>query len=209
MSDGYHEMIKRLLDGELRLADLPPALRAEGEEALRWLAALDRTPVRLSDALDARVMASVRRRAASPARRAWRWLSGAREVRVRLHPWRVGLLAAAATVLVIVVGGPQRAAAPASGTERAFVRFALFAPDARQVTVAGTFNQWDYTAAPLLRPAANGLWVATLAVPVGQHQYVFIVDGNRVVTDPSAPSVDDGFGSRNSVLAVSAQGAAL
>src|SRR5712692_847882 len=60
--------VKQLLDGDLSLADLPPELRAEGEEALRLLAAVDRTPVTLSPALDARVMALVRQHAKSPAR---------------------------------------------------------------------------------------------------------------------------------------------
>jgi hypothetical protein len=32
------------------------------------------------------------------------------------------------------------------------------------------------------------------------------VDGQRWETDPAAPTVDDGFGRRNSVVAVSAQG---
>jgi hypothetical protein len=51
------------------------------------------------------------------------------------------------------------------------------------------------------------VWSTTLALPVGQHQYAFVVDGRRWVADPAAPAVDDGFGRRNSVLAVTAQGA--
>jgi len=35
------------------------------------------------------------------------------------------------------------------------------------------------------------------------------VDGARWVVDPAAPAVDDGFGRRNSVVAVTAQGAHL
>jgi len=77
--------VKQLLDGDLSLADLPPELRAEGEEALRLLAAVDRTPVTLSPALDARVMALVRQHAKSPARRAWRWLNTPRDLELRLR----------------------------------------------------------------------------------------------------------------------------
>ena len=40
--NGFHPQVKQLLDGEIRLTDLPPALRAEGEEALRLLGAVDR-----------------------------------------------------------------------------------------------------------------------------------------------------------------------
>src|SRR5436309_13367731 len=74
MSKTYHPLVKGLLDGERSLADLPPELRAESDEAERLLGAVDRTPLFLSPALDARVMAEVRRRAASPVRRALRRL---------------------------------------------------------------------------------------------------------------------------------------
>jgi len=33
MTTGYHPLVKRLLDGELSLAELPPELQGEGEEA--------------------------------------------------------------------------------------------------------------------------------------------------------------------------------
>jgi 1,4-alpha-glucan branching enzyme len=88
-----------------------------------------------------------------------------------------------------------------------FVRFVLYAPGAKRVAVAGTFNQWDQTTAPLVPAGTGGVWSTTLALPVGQHQYAFVVDGRRWVADPAAPAVDDGFGRRNSVLAVTAQGA--
>ena len=59
---------------------------------------------------------------------------------------------------------------------------------------------------PLVRTTGDGVWTATLTLPVGQHQYTFVVDGTQWVPDPSAPAIDDGFGRRNSVLAVTAQG---
>src|SRR3979490_2788705 len=75
MMKTYHPQVKRLLDGELTLADLPRELRAEGEEALRLVAAVDRAPVTLPPALDARVMAVVRQHARSPGGRVWRGLA--------------------------------------------------------------------------------------------------------------------------------------
>src|SRR5438034_10115795 len=85
MTQAYHQLVKRMLDGELSLSDLPPELRAEGAEALRLLGAVDRTPVLLPLQLDARVMAEVRRRARSPVRRAWRRLVEPRDVELRLR----------------------------------------------------------------------------------------------------------------------------
>src|SRR5256886_14461723 len=74
MTREFHPLVKRLLDGELTLGDLPLELRTEGEEALRLLAALDSTPVTLSPLLDAPVRAPARPRAGSPttARQAFR-----------------------------------------------------------------------------------------------------------------------------------------
>jgi hypothetical protein len=217
MTTRYHPLVKRLLDGELSLAALPPELRAEGEEALRLVAAVDRTPVALSPVVEERVMAAVRRHAASPGKRAWRWLNTPRDVelRLRVRPWTVwaGALAAAAA-LALLLGRP--APEPVPGTQArggtrdsVFVRFVLYAPGARRVAVAGTFNQWDRGAAPLVPAGTSGVWTTTLALPVGQHQYAFVVDGARWVADPGAPAVDDGFGRRNSVVAVTAHGAQL
>src|SRR2546430_5535764 len=84
MTETFHPLVKRLLDGELSLGDLPPGLRGEGAEALRLLGAVDRTPVALSVQLEARVMAEVRRRARSPMRRIWRGLVEPRDIELRL-----------------------------------------------------------------------------------------------------------------------------
>jgi hypothetical protein len=211
----YQMAIKRLLDGELTLAELPPELRAEGEEALRLIGALDRSAVTLSPGLTAQVMADVRRHAKSPARRAWRWLAAPREVelRLRIRPWAVGAALAAAAALALLVATPQAPSptgivtTPVAAANVVFVRFVLHAPGAKRVTVAGTFNQWDQDAAPLVPAGTSGVWTTTLAVPVGQHQYAFVVDGRRWVADPAAPAVNDGFGRRNSVVAVTTQGA--
>jgi len=205
---GYHPLVKQVLDGELSLADLPRDLRAEGEEAVRLIQAADDAPVTLSPAVEQRVMAAVRAHASSPARRAWRWLDAPRDVelRVRVRPWVVwsGALAAAAALAILFL---RPAASPTPSTQVAsrdsvFVRFVLYAPGARRVAVAGTFNQWDQSAAPLVPAGTSGVWTTTLALPVGQHQYAFVVDGERWVVDPGAPSVDDGFGRRNSLVSV-------
>jgi len=216
MTLGYHPLVKRLLDGELSLAELPSELRAEGAEALRLVGALDRTPVVLSPALDDRVMAVVRRHAASRGRRAWYWLTAPRDVelRLRVRPvvWAGALAVAAGVALLLLARAPGStpAAAPVAlggARDSVLVRFVLYAPGARHVAVAGTFNQWDRNAAPLVRAGTAGVWTTTLALPVGQHQYAFLVDGERWVSDPAAPAINDGFGRRNSMVAVTARGA--
>lgn len=184
----FHPLVKQLLDGDLTLADLPAELRPEGEEALRLLAAVDRSPVELP-AVPERVMRALVR---APSRSFGR--------RLIERPWLfapAALAAAAALVLWLGRVEPIVTTAPASAVT---VRFVLSAPGARVVSVAGTFNQWDANATPLVRTDANGVWTATITLPPGQHQYVFVVDSVRWVPDPAAPAVDDGFGRRNSVL---------
>jgi len=74
------------------------------------------------------------------------------------------------------------------------------------VAIAGTFNQWNSDATLLAPAGATGVWTTTVTLAPGQHQYAFVVDGERWVPDPAAPAVDDGFGRRNSVVAIAAPG---
>ncbi len=209
--NAYDPLVKQLLDGELTLAELPPELQAEASEALRLLAAVDRRAVMLPETLDARVMDAVRTRAraVSLTRRSLGWITEPWELRLRVRPWALGAALAAAAALVLVLRSPggtiskQGPAATASALpESLLVRFVLYAPGAKQVGLAGTFNQWNQSATPLVRASSDGVWTVTLTLPAGQHQYGFVVDGRRWVTDPAAPAVDDGFGRRNSVIAV-------
>ncbi len=62
--------------------------------------------------------------------------------------------------------------------------FFCHAPEAKQVSLVGDFNNWDPSATPMLRQA-DGRWMATLELSHGYHQYVFLVDGARVL-DPNA-----------------------
>ncbi len=190
----FHPLVKQLLDGDLTIADLPAELRAEGEEALRLLAGVDRRPVELPGVTQ-RVMQTLASRPA-PAVPAWKRVMQPREIRLRIRPWVLAPALAIAAALVLWIWPGK----PASPAPLVTVRFVLVAPDAREVSLAGTFNQWDPHATPLVRTGSTGVWTATLTLPTGQHQYAFVVDGARWVPDPGAPAVDDGFGRRNSVL---------
>ena len=73
-------------------------------------------------------------------------------------------------------------------------------------TVAGSFSEWQPEALPLIKEN-GGLWSITLALPLGEHQYQFVIDGERWVPDPRAHAqVDDGFGGTNSVVIVGPRG---
>jgi 1,4-alpha-glucan branching enzyme len=82
------------------------------------------------------------------------------------------------------------------------VSFTLYAPEARSVAIAGTFNAWDIHKNRLSGADNNGVWNIIIPLPEGRYEYLFIVDGKKWQPDPSVPEVDDGFGGKNSVLIV-------
>jgi 1,4-alpha-glucan branching enzyme len=94
---------------------------------------------------------------------------------------------------------PQR-----TGRESAVAaEFRFKAPQAKRVSVVGTFNRWDAGAHPLRGPDGDGVWSLRLSLPPGRYRYMFVVDGAGWVADPAAlASEDDGFGRRNSLLIV-------
>jgi 1,4-alpha-glucan branching enzyme len=89
------------------------------------------------------------------------------------------------------------------------VRFELSAPSAHEVSLAGSFNGWNSSGIALRRSQVPGLWTVTVPLPVGEYQYLFIVDGTQWLPDPTAHAqVDDGFGRSNSVIVVGPRGLA-
>jgi len=81
------------------------------------------------------------------------------------------------------------------------VYFPLYAPDAKSVAIAGSFNQWD-TKDLLTGPDEYGFWSIILPVPDGRYEYLFLINGKEWELDPGAASVDDGLGGRNSVVVI-------
>lgn len=68
--------------------------------------------------------------------------------------------------------GPSGGSWPASDNGK-MVYFQFFAPEARSVRLAGDFNQWDPI---LMRRRQNGWWSIQIPLPLGLHQYRFLVD---------------------------------
>lgn len=99
--------------------------------------------------------------------------------------------------------GPIAAVSTASGAGECTttVRFVYHAPQARSVSIAGTFNGWNPETLPMIR-GQDGVYYAVVELPRGRYEYMLVVDGEWVV-DPAAPvSTDDGFGRRNGILEV-------
>ncbi len=91
----------------------------------------------------------------------------------------------------------------ATGAEVEYVRLSYVPTDpaVKQVTIAGSFNDWNPGSTPLLRK--DGVWITILVLPPGSYEYMFVEDNKRWVTDPLAIRTrDDGFGGANAVLDV-------
>lgn len=80
------------------------------------------------------------------------------------------------------------------------VRFSIRALEAKRVAIVGSFNQWDKDKDALPGPDADGIWSITLPLKDGRYEYLFLIGGGKWMLDPSVPSVDDGFGGKNSVI---------
>ena len=121
---------------------------------------------------------------------------------VRRRPVSVGLACAvlAAALDTGCASAPPRGAV----STQAGVRFLLRHEAARQVAVAGSFNQWSATSHPLARSGRRGDWMLVLPLPAGSHAFMYVVDGVTWLSPPFADEyVDDGFGARNGVVVVS------
>lgn len=81
------------------------------------------------------------------------------------------------------------------------IRFELHGyDDAREVALAGSFNDWSQHALKMRRTEAG--WAAEIPLTGGKHLYKFIIDGNWI-TDPANPRVEtDLKGNANSVIFV-------
>ena len=82
------------------------------------------------------------------------------------------------------------------------------APEAQEICVAGTFNDWNPTAVRMEREP-NGSWFAMISLPFGRHEYKFIVDGKwccnpggAEVEEECSRHVRNAFGTLNCVVDV-------
>lgn len=86
-------------------------------------------------------------------------------------------------------------------TEKTKVTFALQAPEAKEVRLAGCFTKWEQSPLPL-RKQKNGIWKTTVSLPPGSYEYRFLVDG-RWTDDPACPTRrPNEFGTENCVRIV-------
>lgn len=172
-----------------------------------------REPVHADDTFETRAMTAVRAAAREQSglvtrRRSW-WMRRS----VRLTPVAALAMAAGIAAVAVLAARSNRPNTPAQVTAAQpdtvhVVRFMLLAPGATQVSLVGSFNQWE-KGATLLEPGSeSGAWAVTLPLPAGRHEYAFVVrdaSGERWVADRFGQRVRDEFGVESSVMSVGAQ----
>lgn len=84
--------------------------------------------------------------------------------------------------------------------ERA-VTLKYFSPDAREVQVAGNFNDWQPQATPL-KKAGDAEWCVELSLHPGIYEYRFVVDGHWCEDPLAASRGANPYGGCNSILIV-------
>jgi hypothetical protein len=202
--------LQRYLDGELTLEALSPEERAAARHWDTLLGDAAHADERAPDWLAARIMSDVRAQRATPSwRRALSWFL---EPRLQLRPITAAGLCAAAAVLYAlplrrepstVVRTVATAPVAQPGDPHVFVQFVFAAKGASSVSIAGDFNAWDASRVSLRDPDGDGVWTGLVSLTPGEHEYMFVVDGEKWVTDPRAERyADDGFGMRNALIAI-------
>ncbi len=82
------------------------------------------------------------------------------------------------------------------------INFQLLAEPGSEVFVAGTFNNWDPRQHQLRDNPGSGHCKIMLALPLGRHEYKFVVNGEWRL-DPTCPDwAPNDQGTLNSVIAV-------
>ena len=86
------------------------------------------------------------------------------------------------------------------------VVFRLTAPSAAEVSVGGSFNDWN-AGKHVLKRKPGGFWEKTVMLPPGRYEYKFRVDGSWLIDPTNGFSCENTYGSRNSVIEVDARAA--
>ena len=180
------------------------------DKDLRGIARLvaDIPDVEPPDTLIESVMARLQPKKLVWWRRAWRQL----HIPIYVTPLKIIPFGASALALILFVlfflsrtPGVKDMTTTLIGTKEmgAAVTFTLNMPDASNVDVIGSFNQWTPNGFQMHWDKGRGLWILSVQLENGRYEYAFLVDGKSIVPDPKAlMQQDDGFGNKNSILII-------
>jgi hypothetical protein len=194
--DGY-DWIHGCLDAEdVRGGSVhSPEEAKELDTYRRALDLLERSAEGAPEGFKTRVLASL------PDQPDSHWL---RRIRDLWHPaWRWALPAATGALAAALLAVGAIHSLDFSRGDLVPVTFEFHAPGAQRVEVVGSFTEWQPEGIPLEGPDGSGHWSATVRLPAGLHEYLFLVDRTAWETDPKAATHrPDGFGLENALLQI-------
>jgi len=79
--------------------------------------------------------------------------------------------------------------------------FKLYAPAAKKVSLAGSFNKWDVKSLAAKKDS-KGNWVVKAGLKPGKYEYKFFVDGSWQNDARCTSCVPNAFGTHNCVIEV-------
>jgi hypothetical protein len=169
------------------------------ERALRDMP--DREPP--ADLVD-KILRSVKPKKLSQWRRFLLWAAAPRSLTIspiKLVP--VAVVVCVALVVTIHLLPKGEIPVNQSANKEVLVTFTFEHPQARSVSLIGSFNQWKPRGLEMRSRGEEKVWVLELRLPPGRYEYAFLVNGEVVQADPTSPfSERDGFGNQNSIIFV-------
>ena len=196
--------------GTLSDIDVKSEASTHLDKDLRRIAGMvaDVPDVEPPDKLIESVMARIQPKKLVWWRRTWRQL----QIPIYFTPLKIIPFGASALALILLAlvflgrnPGVKDMTTTLIGTKKmgAAVTFTLNMPDASNVDVIGSFNQWTPNGFQMHWDKSRGLWILSVQLEDGRYEYAFLVDGKSIVPDPKAlMQQDDGFGNKNSILII-------
>ncbi|WP_419779787.1 hypothetical protein [Maridesulfovibrio sp.] len=147
------------------------------------------------------VMNSIKKEKTPWWKKILQWINS--PIELRLTPLRVGLTVSLALLVIFLFPRGEQVHPPAANVVSVHFEFKAPYDDVQKVSVIGSFNDWSAESASMHYDNTTGIWIYETNLQPGDHEYVFLVNGNIVVPDPKANHYrKDGFGSINSIVSV-------
>ena len=81
------------------------------------------------------------------------------------------------------------------------IEFEFYAPEAKKIQLAGSFNAWKAEETSLKKDQ-DGKWRVSINLPSGRYQYRYLVDGDWQNDQRPVECIPNAFGSWNCVVEV-------
>jgi len=101
-----------------------------------------------------------------------------------------------------IVLPPQEKIEKSIELDREEVKFAMEASAAKDIYVAGDFNDWKISDESRLARGENGWWEKRVRLPHGRYRYKFVVDGEWTEDSKNQAREINAFGSFDSVMEI-------